>query len=377
MQPGAIILLRVKSPLPGEAMIRYLWPALVFAIAIGCSKSKPAKSETNEPSWTPAPMPPPPPDFVSGKRLGVGPGSWPGYGQKQYTGPVPQGTEAATRPAQMPAGMLEEIEQTFKPLQARGVFHVGQRLLAIEFTRTRIPEGTLRQLERYSQYITSLSFVLCEISDSELQTLPELPWLFSLEMKNCRGYTDRGMQKLAPKKRLTSLLMEGAPIGDGALAVIGQLESLKTLDLSRTLVTDAGLKYLASLSNLTGLILNRTRITGSGLKHLASLSKLTTLYLAESAVTDEGLAQIANIPGLVWIILDRTAVGDAGLKAVIENIPSITTFNLQGTRVTDAGVKWLANVPACSRVDLSKSRVTMMGINEIKAKFPKAVVIGP
>jgi internalin A len=277
----------------------------------------------------------------------------------------------------MPTGMIEEIEQTFKPLQGHARFIEAQRLLTIEFINARIAVGTLKRLERYSNYITNLRFVSCELSDSELQTLPELPWVMWLEMKNCRGYTDRGIQKIALMKRLTSILMEGAPIGDDATKVIGQFQTLDTLDLSSTHITDEGLKNLASLSKLTSLNLNRTPITGSGFKYLTRLSKLTTLQLMESKVTDEGLSQMGYHPGPTSIVLDRTAVGDAGLKAIVANVPTIVSLNLNGTQVTDVGVMSLTNLPDCHRVELSKTRVTKLGVDAIKAKFPKIAIAGP
>jgi hypothetical protein len=357
-------------------MLRFICLAVAIAMAVGCSKGKSAKSGTNEQSWSPPPRLKAEDVLRNNHHTPVSPTD---FGDRPSAGPIPQAppSQAGQMPAQMNAGIVAEVEQEFKPLHGRALYNRGLRRLGIEFRGARIAEGTLKRMERYSEHITTLTFIACEVSDSELQTLPELPWLMQLEMTNCSGYTDRGIEKLVAMKRLTTLRMGGTPIGDGALAIIGQIDSLKTLDLSSTHVTDTGLKNLASLTNLALLNLNRTQVNGPGLNHLTPLSKLSTLYLAESGVTDDGLAHIANIPGLTWIILDGTAVGDAGLKAVIENIPSITDFNLKGTKVTDLGAKVLASRPVCHKVDLSKSRVTKMGIDELKAKFPKNVVLGP
>jgi Leucine-rich repeat (LRR) protein len=119
------------------------------------------------------------------------------------------------------------------------------------------------------------------------------------------------------------------------------------VDLSYTEFTDAGLKRLAPLKRLQTLKLTRTRVTDAGLKELASLKTLQTLTLAGTQVTDAGLKELAGLKSLRLLFLDSTRVTDAGLRELAE-LKSLQFLDLAGTQVTDAGVAELRKaLPKC------------------------------
>jgi len=81
------------------------------------------------------------------------------------------------------------------------------------------------------------------------------------------------------KKQLISLRLDHARVGDSAMAVIGQCDSLRSLDLAGTRVGDAGLGSLKGLRELRVLNLVGTDVTAVGVEGLKGLTKLRTIYL--------------------------------------------------------------------------------------------------
>jgi len=93
------------------------------------------------------------------------------------------------------------------------------------------------------------------VSDDGLSCLARLTELRFLNVSNCRGITDRGLQK------------------------IDHLRKLRTLRLNSTSVTDQGLPHLAGLTQLENLSLRSTSITPPGLKQLGALLRIRKLTL--------------------------------------------------------------------------------------------------
>ena len=136
-------------------------------------------------------------------------------------------------------------------------------------------------------------------------------------------------------------------ITDSALKHLKGLRTLKTVDLSSTLITDAGLIHLKGLSELRDLDLNHTKVTDAGLVHLKGLAKLEILWLVRAQVTDSGLKHLKGLTELKTLYLMGTQVTDVGVKELCE-LNKLTDIGLYGTKVTDAGIAELQKaLPDC------------------------------
>ena len=89
---------------------------------------------------------------------------------------------------------------------------------------------------------------------------------------------------LPVRKQLISLKLDHAGVGDSAMAVIGQCDSLRSLDLAGTRVGDAGLESLKGLTELRVLNLVGTGVSAAGVEGLKGLTKLRTIYLYQTKV---------------------------------------------------------------------------------------------
>jgi internalin A len=96
-------------------------------------------------------------------------------------------------------------------------------------------------------------------------------------------------------------------MGDGTdedLKKLPDVPFLFGLNLGNSQVTDAGLKELASLKNLSALELDHTKVTNAGMKELTELKYLQALSLWSTKITDVGLKEIAKLKNLSWLLLD-------------------------------------------------------------------------
>ena len=79
---------------------------------------------------------------------------------------------------------------------------------------------------------------------------------------------DTTLDRIAKRKSVTELYLQGTRITDNGLKQISGLKKLQILHLEDTSITDAGLKYLTSLSNLKHLDLTDTKVTTEGVAML-------------------------------------------------------------------------------------------------------------
>lgn len=122
-----------------------------------------------------------------------------------------------------------------------------------------------------------------------------------------------------------------------ALARVGDLGQLETLNVPGASVTDGDLARLDGLYRLQQLMLPSTQITDAGLAHLRGLTELTQLNLERTRVSDAGLVHLKGLASLFGISLGKTQVSDAGLVH-LKGLTELRYLDLSDTQVTDAGL---------------------------------------
>lgn len=117
--------------------------------------------------------------------------------------------------------------------------------------------------------------------------------------------------------------VDGGPtFGDDGLAYVGELKSLESLELEKTIVTDDGLRHLKGLANLEYLDLTDTHIGDAGLKHLKGLESIGWLVLDGTNVTDAGLEHLTGMTELYVLSLRSTNVTQDGLNTLRLALPN-------------------------------------------------------
>ena len=121
--------------------------------------------------------------------------------------------------------------------------------------------------------------------------------------------------------------LQGASVGDAALAAVAGLKDVVHLNLGKTSVTDAGLAHIKGMTTLTRLHLEQTKVTDKGLANLKGLTNLEYLNLYGTEITDRGLEELAGLSKLKSLYLWQTKVTEEGvgkLKKALPNLEIVT-----------------------------------------------------
>ncbi len=160
----------------------------------------------------------------------------------------------------------------------------------------------------------------------------------SVWLQSSSAETDAAIAQVGRLNRVQSLNLYQSSLGDTGLAHLRGLSTLSELNLGGTEVTDAGLANLKGLNNLSVLNLSATHVTDAGLAHLKGLTTLTSLDLQGTKITDAGLAQLKGLNNLSFLSLNLVPVTDAGL-AHLKTLPKLSVLCLDRKPVTDAGIR--------------------------------------
>jgi Leucine-rich repeat (LRR) protein len=159
------------------------------------------------------------------------------------------------------------------------------------------------------------------VDDQALTLLTQFPKLRKLRISNTK-ITGKGLAHLAGLSNLQWLdLSDNRAVSDDAMAPLGKLTSLNSLNLYRVPITDAGVEQLAGLVNMESLNLDTTGLTDAGLPHLANMNKLTFLHLGVTKVSDAGLKHLESLQSLKDLIVTRTDVTAAGVAKLQQALP--------------------------------------------------------
>jgi Leucine-rich repeat (LRR) protein len=189
-----------------------------------------------------------------------------------------------------------------------------------------------------------------EFTDDDLNSVPDLPFRFRLELMFAHEVTDRGLKN------------------------ISRLKNLEGISLGHTRITNAGLKHLAGLKNLTALNLGYIKVSDDGAAILGNFKGLISLSLLDAPISDTGLKRLTNLDKLENLDLSHTKVTDEGLKC-LKSFKSLTYVDLAGTCITDAGVKELAELKNVRELILGYTQVTESAKKTLAKALPKCLVV--
>lgn len=208
------------------------------------------------------------------------------------------------------------------------------------------------------------------VDDAGMESVAKLTNLRAL-LLDYLWISEVGLAELAPLKDLSELYLSQTLVGDEALDVLKQFPKLSKLRLSRTQVTSQGLEKLVPLSGLTEVDLSEcSQIFDDGMTHLGQVTSLKRLNLWRVALTDYGVEQLAPLVNLEWLNLDNTQLSDAGLDA-LKNMDKLTFLHLGSTAISDAGLPKLAHLKSLRDLKVTRTAVTEEGVMKLKEQLPE------
>lgn len=241
--------------------------------------------------------------------------------------------------------------------------------------------------------VTEINYRGSEVTDEHLGLLPGLIGLESLLLNEAK-ISDAALIPIGEINTLKNLDLRDCPIGNEGLEHLTRLENLKALRLSgktgATTVDDDGMKSVAKLTNLKALLLDFLWVSGEGLAQLSELNSLEELYLAGTLVGDEDLAQVKLFPKLRRLRISKLSqVTVAGLEHVksLENLidldlsensslfdpdmvhlsemTKLEKLNLWRVAITDEGVKPLEPLTKMKWLNLDNTQLSDAGLKHL------------
>jgi len=264
----------------------------------------------------------------------------------------------------------------------QGIDHIIRGCINLEglsLDNTGISDTGLESFAAHGKNIRYLSLANQDINYEGLQSLSEgCPNLTNLNLKWCRGVTDRGIGQIVRAcSRLQSLFLDGTNVSNTGLASIaahGKNLWFLSLASAQGIITDEGLQALSEgCPNLGHLNLQGVKnISAKGLKLILQNSKkLYNLNLSKVSLTQNDLTALIpffrNLRALDISEIDINLDEAAGLIA--QHCKNLRTFNAEKCLLTDLGLRSLEPLARkLSRVNLSSTNVGDQGLSAFLGK---------
>jgi hypothetical protein len=221
-----------------------------------------------------------------------------------------------------------------------------------------------------------------EMTDERMKKLALVSNLASLTMINV-GFSDDGAKRIGELKTLRYLNIWGATVDEAAMKHLANVEDLQSfgVNLSKeaalkgftrfnkleqlslgTPMSDSGMKEIGKIKTLKHLALSLSNVTHEGLKELTHLKELQTLSFAGNyhKLTDASLQEIGRLSNLTSLDLTYTAITDAGMVHLLP-LAKLSNLNVYRTNLTDNGLMQLTGLKGLRKLEIGLTRVTPNG----------------
>jgi Leucine-rich repeat (LRR) protein len=201
------------------------------------------------------------------------------------------------------------------------------------------------------------------IDDSIIAAVANLPKMETLNLGYCKKITGSGLDKLATRPQLLSLVVNDCTLSDAALPAIGKLVSLKSLNLQGNKITDKGLEQLGGLTRLETLYLKNTEVTVNGVMNLRDSRNLrrVEVSLGKGIKSPGELNPLgAAFPAFKELAIDvggpkeKENVKELARLGDLSALKSLTRLDLRGSNAVQASmIRGLDQLPVLEYVDIS------------------------
>jgi hypothetical protein len=169
-----------------------------------------------------------------------------------------------------------------------------------------------------------------------------------------------------------TIQVEHVPLTDRDLAAIGELQSLRVLQLDdpRAHFSAAGIAQLSKLPGLEHLRIRGQGIDDAALAEIAKIKSLRILNVPQAAMTDHGLAALEDLPHLVQLRFGSPNVSDAGMKALAE-LPALLRLHLIDVPIADAGLRTLTGMDQLESLYIDGGEFSHAALDDFFRQRPK------
>lgn len=205
------------------------------------------------------------------------------------------------------------------------------------------------------------------VSEKDVLPTPEK----ALQSEN--AMSDRLLNTYVTKfPNLTKVLCSHTNPSAGQWQKLSLLKNVRILDLSGSVFADEDLAWLSKLP-LQKLVLYGCQISGSGLNNIEHIRSLRSLDLTDTLIEDENALTHLN-PNLRELSLKgRHHLKDATMTELLR-LPGLHTLSLENQDISDTAIPVLSKLKNLEYLDVSNTHLTPDGIKTLQKALPDCVV---
>ncbi len=246
--------------------------------------------------------------------------------------------------------------------------HANGAITEVDFSGHNATDSSVTVIDGLMN-LESLKLNEAQITEPVFRRIGQMPTLRNLDLRGAT-VTNRNLEHLAGLTELKALRLSGksgaTQVDDDGLVHIGKMTNLKALLLDFLFVSDIGLQQLSGLKDLEELYLAGTLAGDDAIAVLKQFPKLKKLRLSQTQVSDEGLAGLKELSELQEIDLsENSLIFDGGLKHLGE-LKSLQKLNLWRVQVSNAGVEHLAGLTNLEWLNLDNTQLSDDGLPALK-----------
>lgn len=151
--------------------------------------------------------------------------------------------------------------------------------------------------------------------------------------------SDEAMALVGKLIYLNTLNAVEANVTDAQTANWGSLTRLTSLNVQNNPITSASLPNIAKMVNIDGLYLEGTDISGENLEMLTALSHVKIMNVGGTKLTDDDTKVLGKMTSLHWLLIKDLGLTDACLSNFLD-MPNLKTLTIrEGNQITDEAAK--------------------------------------
>jgi hypothetical protein len=211
--------------------------------------------------------------------------------------------------------------------------------------------------------VTAIRLATTRVSDEQVRELGQLASLRHLDLTQTR-VTDDGLARLRGHQGLRSLVLYDTRLTDRGFEHLATIRQLESLSVGQCRLRGPGVSQLGAMQSLKSLSLVDLDATDETLAGVAQLRQLERLDLIELGITDASLGHLRELKRLRSLHLDGNPITDDGL-AQLAGLTSLEELGLEGTQVSDAGLRHLKDLPKLRRLGHGDTKITDEGLRQL------------
>ncbi len=184
--------------------------------------------------------------------------------------------------------------------------------------------------------LSNLSLTNCFINDEDMKYLAKIDTLRTLNLTRT-GVGDKGIAKLKDRP-ITEIILRSLPITDACIDTLATM-NLRKASFEETGITNAGYEKISKIETIDWLNISATKGTADGLIYLAAMPKLKDIYVGTGPFGLQGVKNLSKLKLRTFSAESDKTFDDVCLNTVFKQWPKLEGLHVDNTSITAEGLK--------------------------------------